>query len=87
MNYSEVIKHFKSLQKRYTTEHNGKMCEKVQLALEALEKQTPKKPIKCDREIRYAEVWECPNCGFKWSGRVVDFCYRCGQAIDWGESE
>lgn len=90
MNYSEVIKHFKSLQKRYTTEHNGKMCEKVQLAIEALEKQMPKKPIIRETEdyFGYAKYVLCPNC------KEVDFnfeqpcfCKNCGQAIDWGESE
>lgn len=53
----------------------------------ALEKQIPKKPIKSDREIRYCEVWKCPSCGFEWSSRVVDFCYNCGQCIDWSEED
>lgn len=34
---NKTIKHFESLQKRYTTQHNGKMCERVADALEALE--------------------------------------------------
>ena len=54
-------------------------------AKKALEKQIPKKPIKSDREVRYCEVWKCPSCGFEWSSRVVDYCYRCGQRIDWQE--
>lgn len=32
----KTIKHFESLQKRYTTEHNGRMCERVADALDAL---------------------------------------------------
>lgn len=32
----KTIKHFESLQKRYTTQHNGKMCDRVADALEAL---------------------------------------------------
>lgn len=32
----ETIKHFESLQKRYIKTHNGKMCEKVHIALSAL---------------------------------------------------
>lgn len=56
-------------------------------AISALEKQIPKKPIKSDREVRYCEVWKCPKCGFEWSGRVVDYCYKCGQAIDWRDVE
>lgn len=57
------------------------------MAIEALEKQIPKKPIKSDREIRYCEVWKCPSCGFEWSSRVVDFCYKCGQHIDWSKED
>ena len=34
----KTIKHFQSLQKRYITQHNGKMCERVADALEALER-------------------------------------------------
>ena len=56
------------------------------MAIEALDKRIPKKPIKSDREIRYCEVWKCPSCSFEWSSRVVDFCYKCGQAIDWSET-
>ena len=57
MTYEEAIKHFKSLQKRYTKEHNGRMCEKVNLALEALEKQIPKKPLHMHKN------YYCPHCG------------------------
>lgn len=35
----EAIKHFESLQKRYTTQHNGKQCEFVKTALNALYEQ------------------------------------------------
>ena len=56
-------------------------------AIEALEKQIPRKPIKSEREIRYCEVWNCPGCGFEFSGRVLNHCYSCGQALAWGEDE
>ena len=35
-NINKTIKHFESLQKRYTTQNNGQMCERVADALEAL---------------------------------------------------
>lgn len=88
MTYEEAIKHFKSLQKRYTKEHNGRMCEKVNLALEALGKQIPKKPI-FEREqtspFGVDDVPYCPNC--KCSLPEVSYCEECGQAIDWEENE
>ena len=34
---NKTIKHFESLQKRYMTQHNNQMCERVADALEALE--------------------------------------------------
>lgn len=56
------------------------------LAIDALEMRAPRKPIKTyESIIKYCEAWKCPNCGLEWSGGIVDFCYRCGQAIDWSE--
>ena len=86
MIYEEAIKHFKSLQKRYTKEHNSRMCEKVNLALEALEKQVPKKP----RETRCALM--CASCGHKITEKGCkklnrSYCKKCGQAIDRSDDE
>ena len=85
MTYEEAIKHFKSLQKRYTKEHNGRMCEKVNLALEALEKQIPKKPLLMHKN------YYCPICKedgwMLWDDAIPNdmdkYCGKCGQAIDW----
>lgn len=89
MTYKEALKHFKSLQKRYTTQHNGVMCEKVEVAIEAIEKQIPKKPIKTGVKHCYY-VFYCPLC--KNEVGVEKALYSefehhciCGQAIDWGE--
>lgn len=80
------LKHAISSIRTYMSYPNGKLCPTAEIAIEAIEKQIPKKPIKSDREIRYCEVWKCPSCGFEWSSRVVDFCYKCGQHIDWSEA-
>lgn len=55
---------------------------------ELVERATPKKPIK-DRssKIRYVQTYVCLSCGKSFSGEVSNFCYHCGQAIDWGEEE
>ena len=87
MAYEEAIKHFKSLQKRYTKEHNGRMCEKVNLALEALEKQIPKKPLHMHKN------YYCPICKedgwMLWDDAIPndmdEYCGKCGQAIDWSD--
>ena len=89
MTYEEAIKHFKSLQKRYTKEHNGRMCEKVNLALEALDKQIPKKPLHMHKN------YYCPICKedgwMLWDDAIPNdmdkYCGKCGQAIDWRDDE
>ena len=89
MTYEEAIKHFKSLQKRYTKEHNGQMCEKVNLAIKALEKQIPKKPIirKTKDYFGCVQYIMCPNCEKVDFGLTQPcFCRLCGQAIDWKEN-
>ena len=89
MSYEEAIKQFESLQKRYTKEHNGRMCEKVNLALEALEKQIPKKPLHMHKN------YYCPICKedgwMLWDDAIPNdmdkYCGKCGQAIDWSDDE
>lgn len=62
-------------------------------AIEALEKQIPKKP-NCVED----KMWACPDCDnslmWKWQrypdvlipkGFGNKFCLACGQALDWGE--
>lgn len=85
MTYQEALKHFKSLQKRYTTEHNGVMCAKVECAIEALEKQIGKKPI--DDSYFYGDIYICPICSCKVEkfGDIFNYCCSCGQKIDWSK--
>ena len=77
MNIDEAIKFAKETILAYTSE----MAEFKVLAIEALEKQIPKKPI--DNIER--EWFECPTCG-----RVIVTYYagerhhcKCGQALNW----
>ena len=54
-----------------------------------VEKQIPKKPIK-DRkqEIRYTSSYSCPSCGGGFIGTgIADYCYHCGQRMDWNVEE
>ena len=66
-------------------------------AIEALEKQIPKKPrahtVDVDKlKIGNANwckgttVYRCPNCN-DFISRIYDFCYKCGQALNWGDTE
>jgi rubrerythrin len=65
----------------------------VQMALEALEKQIPKKPrFEGDGywrgELVY-DTWICPNCDtyYEVGTDTHKYCPNCGQAIDWSEEE
>lgn len=58
---------------RFTVDENW-------VALQALEKQIPKKPID---NIEYPI---CPNCGKPFYYGCIDrYCVDCGQKIDWSE--
>jgi len=57
------------------------------LAIEALEKQIPKKPEYTDE---YCDFAYCPNCEkgefeFDTNTWEMKYCYECGQAIDWSD--
>lgn len=51
----------------------------LQIAVNAVEKQIPKKPVKTAREI------VCPTCGTLVGSSP--YCRYCGKAIDWSEKE
>lgn len=66
-------------------EDTGLTVEEVQ---ELKERDTAKKPIKTTEEtgIRYTDSYRCPNCGGNFTGTgIADFCYHCGQRLDWSE--
>ena len=55
----------------------------------AVEKQKAKKPQKTESEgYRYTDTYRCPNCGGNFSGTgIANYCYHCGQKLDWGDEE
>ena len=55
----------------------------------AVEKQKAKKPQKTESEgYRYTDTYRCPNCGGNFSGTgIANYCYHCGQKLDWGDVE
>ena len=59
-----------------------KKIEGLGTAIEALEKQLAKKPIK--HETKYAPIFECPSCGCVDVYRQKN-CDECGQKLDWSE--
>lgn len=71
----ESIKHFESLQKRYTTQHNGKQCEYVKTALEAMRKEYEIQNASLYKEIigyvgEYSDCWLFENEEASYSEKV-----------------
>lgn len=74
---------------------NEMICECRDKCREALEKQIPKKPtphiVKVERlkigNARWGKgttVYKCPCCN-NFISRLYDYCFKCGQAIDWSD--
>ena len=58
-------------------------------AIEALEKQIPKKPVVVDEEYifekdEWEKDYECPSCGNPYA--EDSFCSCCGQKLDWSDN-
>lgn len=67
----------------------------LDIAISAIEKQIPKKPKKKE-ENQYSTYYDCPCCGgYLMSkidgelccGQEYKCCFRCGQALDWSDTE
>lgn len=38
--------------------------------------------------MKYSMNYTCPSCRKDFSGTgIADYCYHCGQALDWGGEE
>ena len=79
----------------YSQGNFGEQKEAFQIAINALEKQIPKKPD-CIED----KMWCCPVCNnnllHKWikyptrlmpKSKGLPHCMSCGQAIDWSDEE
>lgn len=77
---------------KHVYSHNTKLVldvenKDIELIIGALEKQIRKKPKKTGIEgYRYVDTYICPTCKGNFSGtRIADYCYHCGQKLDWSE--
>lgn len=92
MTYEEAIKNINALnavcgkKDLYDAEFENALA----LAIDALKRQTPRKPIirKTEDYFGYVKYILCPNCEkVEFGFNQPCFCERCGQAIDWEVSE
>ena len=63
----------------------------LDIAISALEKQIPKKPILNTISPSGVKWWRCPNCNKIIVGCIIsspqECCDDCGQALDWSDTE
>ena len=85
----EIVEHinydaYVSLQEELEEYKQLGTMEEVQ---EVVEKHKAKKPKNVKAEgYRYTDTYRCPTCGGNFSGTgIADYCYHCGQKLDWGE--
>ena len=62
--------------------------EALYMAIQALEKQIPKKPYSDQKGLLDSKMWHCPVCKKEvisdWNRDLAnDYCHNCGQKLDW----
>lgn len=85
----EVIKGYRRLDEYMNNTERLPYCD---MAIEALEKQLPKK-VDFEEDVAENMCVECPSCGSFLGYQVdcldenyqFDYCEHCGQRIDWSE--
>ena len=91
MTESEAIKELHKIRQRGGIIPQ-KRADALEMAIQALEKQIPKKPRKTDSYrgiFRRIYAYVCPTCGNacleKQENERQDtmFCWNCGQKLDW----
>ena len=62
--------------------------EALEIAVLALEKQIPKKPVtEKDKVIFGIVCGRCPYCDSAVYSTTNLYCHNCGQALDWSDTE
>jgi len=84
MEIKEAIELLDNLLGMIEDNHGNDYDEALHMAISALEKQAPKKPIGAKR---FADLYLgfCPSCG-EGNYSEYGFCGKCGQATDWAEA-
>lgn len=91
--YAEVIEELNErielIEREYLIERDyadelPKYLEAMKMAIDALRKQEPMKPVKGSINPDKTQQYSCPNCGRPWWewNFVTEYCDVCGQRID-----
>lgn len=60
--------------------------ESLKIAVHALEKQIPKKPLYI-ANLGCTALWLCPVCERRIIRSDLVYCHQCGQKLDWSDEE
>lgn len=83
----------------YAQGNTGEHIKSIEIAIQALEKQIPKKIIRrkatdedVENELRdfitlHDEICCCPNCDDFIAVYDLKYCWECGQKLDWSDEE
>lgn len=80
----------------YAQGNAGEHIKSIEVAINALEKQIPKKPRKTDSYrgvLKRVYAYVCPTCGNACLEKYMNerqntmFCWNCGQKLDWSDEE
>ena len=80
----------------YAQGNTGEHIKSIEMAIQALEKQIPKKPRKTDSYrgvLKRVYAYVCPTCGNVCLEKYMNerqntmFCWNCGQKLDWSDEE
>ena len=92
MTESEAVEKLKNMRLFMQIEDENNDCKFTEddykaneMAIQALEKQIPKKPVKSENQVaRYVNTYYCPICNLGITGtNIAKWCYHCGQKLDW----
>lgn len=62
--------------------------EAIKIGIAAIEKQIPRKPLNPDgRYSGKAKGGNCPVCGAHTNSSAYNYCRKCGQTLDWSDTE
>lgn len=59
--------------------------EALDMAISALKKQEPKKPLKM-KDCKLRSPYSCPEC-YTEIPPGCEYCWRCGKKIDWSKEK
>ena len=97
MKESEAIEKLKNMRLFMQIEDENNDCKFTEddykaneMAIQALEKQIPKKPIFANNMMTKDKFLMCPCCEFRFPDSLVFLktrCWNCGQKLDWSDEE